>query len=123
MSNIYDKNSKLYPDISIENDTIFRINRIRDKYNYLFSEIREREKISKSIGKYVSILNYIDKSFIVLTTISGGVSVTSFVTAIGAPVGLASASVSFIFAISSGLVKKLLNLSFKKKHKHKKLLF
>ena len=41
--------------------------------------------------------DYIDKILIVLSATTGGISIISFATAIGAPVGIASASFTLIF--------------------------
>ena len=54
---------------------------------------------------------------IVLSVKSGGVSIASFATAIGAPIGITSASFSLAFSLCTGLVKKLLKKQeIKKKH-------
>ena len=56
---------------------------------------------------------------IVLSAITGGVSLISFTSIIGAPVGIASASVTLIFSLTTGIVKKILNITKKKKKKKK----
>ena len=45
-----------------------------------------------------------DKILIVLSATSGGVSIISFTTVIGAPVGIESASFTLIFSLSTGLI-------------------
>ena len=45
------------------------------------------------------------KSLTVLSVTTGGISIESFPTAIGAPVGMANASFSLAFSISTGIVK------------------
>ena len=55
---------------------------------------------------------------IVLFDRSGGVSIDSFVTAIGAPVGIASTSFRFAFSVTTGIVKKL----FKTRQDKKKII-
>ena len=67
------------------------------------------------------IFNYIDKILIVLSATSWGVSIISFSSAIGAPAGIASASLTLIFSLTAGIVKKLLDIRNKKK-KHGKIL-
>ena len=74
------------------------------------------------ISKYVAAFDYIDKILIVLSATSGGVSIISFTSIIGAPVGIASASLTLIFSLTTGIVKKLLNITRKKKKKHDKIL-
>ena len=65
--------------------------------------------------KYVAVFDFIDQALIVLSTTSGGVSVISFTTIVGAPVGIVSASLTLFFSLSTGIVKKLLNVPRKKK--------
>ena len=50
-----------------------------------------------------------------------GVSIISFTSIIGAPVGVASASFTLIFSLTTRIVKKLLNITRKKKKKHDKI--
>ena len=127
MSSVYDENAarKVYPDI----DTLlasrdpmqFRLDHVRRIQDHIMSDISERERMSKVVGKYAAVLNFIDKSLVVLSTASGGISIASFATAIGAPVGIASASIGLIFALSSGFVKKFLAMTTKKKYKHRSI--
>ena len=63
-----------------------------------------------------------DKILIVLSATSSGVSVISFTSTVEAPVGIASASFTLIFSITTGIVKKLLNITRSKKKKHDKIL-
>ena len=41
---------------------------------------------------------------------------------IGAPLGIASASFTLLFSLTTGIVKKLLNITRRKKKKHDKIL-
>ena len=74
------------------------------------------------MNKYVTTFDYIDKILIVLSAASSGVSIISFTSIIGAPVGIASASLTLIFSLTTGIVKKLLNITRNKKKKHDKIL-
>ena len=65
---------------------------------------------------------YFDKSLIVLSVTSGGVSIPSSATVIGAPMGIASASLSLAFSLYTALVKKLLKARRNKKKKHNKIV-
>ena len=67
--------------------------------------------------KYVTTFDYIDKILIVLSATTGGVSIVSFTSIIGAPVGIASASFILIFSLTTGIVKKSSNITRKKKKK------
>ena len=72
--------------------------------------------MSKTLIKYFGSLEYFDKSLIVLSK-TGRISIASFPTVIGAPVGIMSASCSLAFSITTGFVKKLLNTTRNKKKK------
>ena len=77
---------------------------------------------SKKLNKFVKTFDYIDKILIVLSATSSGVSIISFTSIIGAPVGIASASLTLVFSLTIGIVKKLLNITRNKKNKHDKSL-
>ena len=51
---------------------------------------------------------------IILSATTGGVSIISFTSFVGAPVGIASASFTLIFSLTTGILKKLLNITKKK---------
>ena len=58
----------------------FRLNKIHEIKDYFIAEIRERELISKRLGKYIAFCDYSDKSVIVLSATSGSVSIQSLST-------------------------------------------
>ena len=87
----------------------------------LIKEIYQRKLCSKKLRKCVAIFDYIDKILIVLSATTGGVSIISFTSIIGAPVGIASASFTLIFSLTTGIVKKLLSTTRNKKKKHDKM--
>ena len=67
-------------------------------------------------------MDYADKLFITLSTSFGALSIVSHATVVGIPVGKAGASLTVIFAVTTGIVKKLLNITRKKKKKHNKII-
>ena len=107
---------------NLTEQTKFRLDEISKIENYFHEEINQRKSCSKKIGKYVAAFDYIDKVLIVLSATTGGVSIISFTSIIGAPVGIASASFTLIFSLTTGIVKKLLNITRNKKKKHDKIL-
>ena len=104
------------------NNQQFRLNKINEIENYFIAEIKERELMSKRLGKYIASFDYFDKSLIVLSATSGSISIASFATVIGTPVGIASASLSLTFSLSTGILKKLLKTTRNKKKKHNKIV-
>ena len=95
----------MYPNMStpLNDQQQFRLNKINEIKNYLASEIKERRLMSKRLSKYMASFDYF--SLIVLSVANGSFFIASFATVIGAPVGMASASFSFAFSISTGIVK------------------
>ena len=106
----------------LSDQTKFRLYEIKKIENYFINEINERESYSKKLNKYVTIFDYIDKILIVLSATTGGISIISFTTTIGAPVGKASASFTLIFSLATWIIKKLLSTTIKKKKKYDQIL-
>ena len=74
------------------------------------------------MSRYITIFDYIDKILIILSATSEGISIISFRTTIGVPVGIASASFTLFFSLTTGIIKKLLNITRNKKKKDNKIL-
>ena len=113
----------IYPNLSANtsNDQQGRINKINEIKDYFIAEIKERELMSKRLSKYVASFDYFDKSLIVLSVTTGSISIASFATVIGAPVGMMSASCSLAFSITTGFVKKFLK-TIRNKKKYNKIV-
>ena len=107
---------------NLTNQTKFQLNEIGKIENYFIKEINQRKSCSKKLSKHVAVFDHIDQALIVLSAASSGVSIISFTTIVGAPVGIASASFTLIFSLTTGIVKKLLNITRNKKKKHDKIL-
>ena len=112
---------KLIDKTNLSEQRKFRLSEIIGIENYFHQEINQRKSCSKKLNKYVTAFDYIDKILIVLSATSSGVSIISFTSIAGAPVGIASASLTLIFSLTKGIVKKLLNITRNKK-KHDKIL-
>ena len=95
------------------------INKTKDYFNW---EIQERKTTSKKLSKYIATFDYFDKTLIVLSATSVGVSIISFASVIGVPVGIASASFTLVFSLTTGIIKKLLSITRNKKKKLNKIL-
>ena len=77
---------------------------------------KQNKQYRHRYSKYFAFFEYLDKSLIVLSLATGSISIASFATAIGAPVGIMSASCSLAFSITTGFVKEFLKTRNKKKH-------
>ena len=106
----------------LSDQTKFRLYEIKQIENYFINEINDRNSYSKKLNKYVTIFDYIDKILIILSATTGRVSIISFTSIIGAPIGIASSSFTLIFSITTGIIKKLLGATKKKNKMHDQIL-
>ena len=102
--------------------TKYRLDEINKIKDYLNSEIKEEKYIIKKISKYIVAFDYADKVFITLSALFGTLSIASYATVVGIPAGIAGASLTLVFTITTGVVKTLLNITRKKKKKHNKII-
>ena len=107
---------------NLTKQTKFRLSEIIGIENYFHQEINQRKSCSKKLSKYVTAFDHIDKILIIFSATSNGVCIISSASVVGAPVGIASASFTLIFSLTTGIVKKLLNITRNKKKKHDKIL-
>ena len=114
----------MYPNLNVplNDQQHFRLNKINEIKDYFVAEIKKRELMSKRLSKYIASFDYFDKLLIVLSVTTGGISVASFATVIGASVGITSASFSLEFSICAGILKKLLKTTGSKKKKRNKIV-
>ena len=107
---------------NLTEETKIRLNKIAEIENYFIQMINQRKSCSKKFSKYVTAFDYIDKILLVLSATSGGVYIISFASVVGAPVGIAGASFTLIFFLTTGIIKKLLSITRNKNKKHHKIL-
>ena len=109
--------------INLSEQTKFRLDEISKIENYFIEEINQRKSYSKKLNKYVTAFDCIDKVLIVLSATSGGVSIISFTSIVGVPVGIASSSFTLIFSLATGIAKKSLNMTRKERKNMIKFLY
>ena len=117
-----ESNSSKIDKTNLTEQTKIRLNKITEIENYFHEEISQRKSCSKELSRYVTAFDYIDKVLIVLSATTGGVSICSFTSIVGAPVGIASESFTLIFYLTTRIVKKLIVITKNKKKKHNKIL-
>ena len=66
--------------------------------------IKENHTV-KTMSKYVTEFDYIDKILIFLSVATGGVSICFFTSVIGAPDGIAIASFTLVFSLTTRIIK------------------
>ena len=101
----------------------FRLKKIDEIRNYLIEEINRNELMSKKHKKPCRVLNYIDHSFIVISTITGCVSISAFASLVGIPIGITSSETELkTSVITAGIKKYKSMIKKKKKKKHDKIV-
>ena len=96
--------------INVNKYRLDEINKIKDNFN---NEIKERKDIIKKLNKYLVSFDYLNKIFIALSASFGTLSIVSYASVIGAPVGIAGSSLTLIFTIGMGISKSLLTVTKK----------
>ena len=94
---------------NLSDQTKFRLDKTKKIEDYFNTEINQRKLCSKKLSKYITIFNCVDKILIVLNVV-------------GAPVGIASAGFTIVFALTTGIIKELLKTTRNKKKKHDKII-
>ena len=107
----FEKNDEIstYYNFKFKRSDTNRSKEINKIKNYFTKEIYEREIMSKETC--IAIFVYFDKTLIVLSAASGGISI-----------GIARASFSLMFSLNTGIIKKLLKITNNKKKKHNKIV-
>ena len=108
--------------INLPKQTKFQSDEISKIENYFIEDINQRKSQCQKLNKYITTFDYIDQILIVLNATSGGGSIISFVSVIGASVGIVSARFTLIFYLATGIVNKLLDITRNKRKKHDKIL-
>ena len=71
----------------------FRLKNRCETRNYFLKEIKQNELMSKIYKTFCTSLNYIDLFLILNYTINGCISVSSFTSLIGIPIGITSSPI------------------------------
>ena len=71
----------------------FRLKNIDTTGNYFFEEIKQNELMSRKPKKVCATLNYIEHFLILASTTTGYMSVSTFVSLFGVPIGITSSAI------------------------------
>ena len=100
----------------------FRLKNIDETRHYLIEEINRNKLISKKHKKVCKTLNYIDHFLILDSTITGCVSVSTFVSLVDIPEGITSFTIGIQMRAITALIKKYKSIVKKKKKKHDEIV-
>ena len=100
-------------NLELEDINKYRLNEINKIRDYFNNEINERKGIIKKLNKYIVSFDYLDKIFITLSASFSTLSIASYSSVVGLPVGIAHSSLTLIFTIGTSISKSLLKLTKK----------
>ena len=100
----------------------FRLNKIDETRNYLLEGIKDNRLMNKKHKKTYKYLDYVEHLLILISTVTGCVSISAFTSLIVVPVGITSSAVEIkVYAITAG-IKKYKSIIKKKKKKHDEIV-
>ena len=100
----------------------FRLKNIDETRNCLIEEINQKELINKKHKKVYGVLNYIDHLLILICTVTGCVSFSSFASLVGIPIGITSSAIGSKICVITAGIKKFKSIIKKKKKMHDKII-
>ena len=100
----------------------FRLRKIDEARNYLLDEIKYNDLMSEKYNKTCKYLNYIEELLILVSTVTGCVSISAFASLVWVPVGITSSAVEIKICEITARIKKYNLLIRKKKKKHDKIV-
>ena len=97
---------------------VFRLRNIDETKNYFLEEKSQNELMSKKYKKVCTTLNYIEHFLILASTITGCISISTFL--IGIPIGITSSAIALKICGIAAEIKKYKAIVKKNKKKHDK---
>ena len=101
----------------------FILKKVDETRNYLTEETNQNELMSKTHENVYRVLYYIEHLLILISTVSGSVSISVFASLIGIPVGIASSTIAWKICVIIAGIKNYRSIIKKRKKKHDKILF
>ena len=93
----------------------FRLKKIDGIRNYLIEEINRHKLMSKQNKNVCRVLNYLDQTLIVLSTVTGCASISAFASLVDIPIGIASSAIGLKMCVITARIKKYKSVNNKKR--------
>ena len=93
----------------------FRLKKIHEIRSYLIEEINQNELMSKKHKNVCKVLNYIANSLILISTITGCISISDFASLVGISIGITSSAIEVKICVINAGIKKCKSINKKKK--------
>ena len=118
IENIYFKNM-VEENISQE----YRLKNLNEIRNYFLEQIKQNQLMNKRHKKICRILNHNKHTLILVSTITGCISISTFASLIGIPIGIMSSAIKLRICAMTPGIKKYKSIIKKKKKKLDKIAF
>ena len=96
--------------------------RLKKQISYLIEEINRNELLSSKHKKVCRDLNYIEHSLILISTITGCVSISAFASLVEIPIEIRSSAIGFNICVINAWIKKCKSINKKNKKKQDKII-
>ena len=92
---------------------------------YFLNEIEVPEQIAKTMKRFNTITGIVDTGLITSTVITGGtggISIATFASGVGLPVGIALSGTSLLLSLATAITRKSFKIFTVKQEKHDAML-
>ena len=96
----------------------FRLKNINETRNYFIEEISQNELMSKKHKKFCVILNYMKHLLILISTLTGCVFISAFVSLVGIFIEITSSAIGLKICTITAGIKEYKSIIMKKKRTH-----
>ena len=93
----------------------FRLENMDETKNYFLQETKQNELMSRKHKKVCTTLSYIEHSLILASTVTGCISVSTFASLLGIPIGITSSVIGLQIWVTAAGKKKYRSIIKKKK--------
>ena len=118
----HDNETKIYSDLNptapLQESQTYRLKELTETESYLLDEIEVRERIAKKMKRFNTITGIVYTGLIAPTVITGGISIATFASGIGLPVGIALGGTSLILSLATVITRKYFKIFTVKQEKH-----
>ena len=70
----------------------FTLKNVDETRNYIIKEINQNELLNKKHKKVYRVLNYVEHFLILISTVTGCISISAFASLVGIPIGITSSA-------------------------------
>ena len=121
---VYDNEPTIYLDLNPtapQEPQTYRLKKLSEIEAYFLNEIEVRGQIAKKMKRFNTITGIVDTGLITSTVITGGtggISIATFASGVGLPVGIALSGTSLLLSLANAITQKSFKIFTVKQEKH-----